>query len=463
MFNSDIYSVRRKKLCKAVKQGIILLPGNCEVGYNYKGNTYRFRQDSTFSYFFGADVPDLTGIIDAESGEDYLFGDNIEIEDIIWMGNLPGIHDMAANAGVKTSLPKSAVHSFLLKARSLNRTIHYLPPYRGETILQLQEWLGMSKSELLNNSSVELTRAVIDIRSVKEKIEIEEIEKMIEVAYDMHTSVMKLARAGIKELELAGIIEGIALSRGNGVSFPVILSMHGEILHNHSHNAFLENGRLLVTDAGAESELLYASDITRTVPVGGRFSNIQKEIYQIVLDANIETIKLTHPDKTYLDIHLAAAKVIASGLKDAGLMKGNTDDAVSAGAHALFFPHGLGHLMGMDVHDLEGLGEDNAGYDNFIKRSNQFGLAYLRFGKKPLPGYVLTDEPGIYFIPPLIDLWHKENKFNEFINYDKLEKFRNFGGIRIEDDILVTDNGCRVLGKPIPKTIDEIENIMNFQ
>jgi Xaa-Pro aminopeptidase len=298
------------------------------------------------------------------------------------------------------------------------------------------------------------------MRSIKDNQEIAQIEEMIGVAFDMHTTVMKLAKPGTSEHELAGIIEGIALSKGNGISFPVILSMNGETLHNHNHGNILQKGRLLLTDAGSESELLYASDITRTIPIGGIFSQCQKEVYQIVLDANIETIRLTNPGVPFINIHLAAAKIIVSGLKNLGLMKGNIDDAIQNGAHALFFPHGLGHLLGMDVHDMEGLGEDNTGYDNNFKRSDQFGLSYLRFAKKPKPGFVLTDEPGIYFIPPLIDLWQKEKKFIDFINYDKVQKFRDFGGIRIEDDILVTENGCRVLGKPIPKTVSEIEKIM---
>jgi Xaa-Pro aminopeptidase len=324
----------------------------------------------------------------------------------------------------------------------------------------LAEVFKMHPDKVIQGVSEELIHAVISLRAVKAKAEIEEIERMVDVARTMHITAMRMARPGMLEREIAGTIEGIAKASGNGVSFPVILSMQGETLHNHAHHQYLEKGRLMLVDAGAESELLYASDITRTMPVGGKFSSIQRDIYNIVLAANLNTIAHTNPNTLYCDMHREASKIIASGLKDLGLMKGNIDDAVAEGAHALFFPHGLGHMMGMDVHDMEGLGENNVGYDQTIQRSSQFGLAYLRFARKPKPGYVLTTEPGIYFIPALIDLWRKDKKLTEFLNYDKIEKYKGFGGIRIEDDLLVTEDGCRLLGTPIPKTIDEIEAIM---
>lgn len=461
MFPIHIYSNRRKKLIQQISSGLILIPGNAETPYNYRSNTYHFRQDSTFSYFYGLDTPNLTGIIDADSGEELLFGENIDIEDIIWMGNLPSLEERASKVGISKILPLKAISQYLNKAKSAKRAIHYLPPYRGESMIQLSTLLDVPIAELHKHTSQELIKAVIDLRLIKDDHEIAEIEKMVEVAYRMHTYVMKAAKPGIVEKEIARAIEGIALSYGNGISFPVILSMNGETLHNHYHGNILQSGRLLITDAGAESELLYASDITRTVPVGGKFSPIQKDIYEIVLAANLKTLEITNPNTLYLDVHLAAARIITDGLKSIGLMKGNTDDAVAAGAHALFLPHGLGHALGMDVHDLEGFGENNVGYDETISRSNQFGLAYLRFAKKPKPGCVLTDEPGIYFIPELIDLWKGERKFTEFINYDKVQTYKGFGGIRIEDDILVTPNGCRLLGKPIPKTVEEIEALMN--
>ena len=277
----------------------------------------------------------------------------------------------------------------------------------------------------------------------------------------MHTTSMKMAMPGVIEQEIAGRIEGISLSGGGPVSFPIILSVHGETLHNHHHNNILELGQIMVTDGGSETLLNYASDITRTVPVGGKFNQKQKEIYEIVLKANTEVIKNSKPDIFYRDMHFLAAKTIAGGLKDLGLMKGNIDDAVQQGAHALFMPHGLGHQMGLDVHDMEGYGENFVGYNDEIKRSEQFGLAFLRLAKKLKKGFVITDEPGIYFIPALIDLWKSQNKFTDFINYDKLEAYKTFGGIRIEDDLLITDASCRVLGKAIPKTVKEIEDTMN--
>jgi Xaa-Pro aminopeptidase len=301
---------------------------------------------------------------------------------------------------------------------------------------------------------------VVALRSVKEKLEVEEISRAVDITREMHTTAMKMAHPGIFEREIAGRIEGIALSHGTSVSFPIILSVDGQTLHNHYHGNLLEAGRMMVTDAGAETVNHYAGDITRTVPVGGKFNRRQKEIYEIVLEAENGSIEQIRPGIPYRDIHLGAARIIAEGLKNLGLMKGGVDEAVEAGAHAMFFPHGLGHMMGMDVHDMEGLGEDNVGYSDTVKRSKQFGTAYLRLGKELEAGYVLTVEPGIYFIPALIDKWRSEGKFTEFINYDKVENYKDFGGIRIEDDVLVTPDGYRILGKPIPKTISEIEEIM---
>jgi Xaa-Pro aminopeptidase len=460
VFSTSLYIERRKALRSKVSSGVILIAGNNEAPYNYRGNTYPFRQDSTFSYFFGLNTPGLAGIIDVEEDTEILFGDDIDIEDIIWMGNLPDIKERATHSGITKTLPVKEIIRVIKRAQSLKRKIHFLPPYRGENINQLEYLLGIPKTALQKAVSAELIKAVIDLRSVKDKFEIAEIENMVDIAYQMHTCVMKMAKPGILEKEIAGKIEGIAISLSKGCSFPIILTMNGQTLHSHLQGDTLQKGKLLLTDAGAESELLYASDITRTVPVGGKFSPIQKDIYSVVLAANLRAIELVNPETTYRDVHLAAAKVIASGLKELGLMKGNVDDAVEAGAHALFFPHGLGHALGMDVHDLEGLGEDNVGYDSTVRRSKQFGLEYLRFAKNPKPGSVLTVEPGIYFIPELIDLWRSGKKFTDYIDYVTVETYKGFGGIRIEDDIVVTSNGCRLLGKPIPKMIEEIETMM---
>jgi Xaa-Pro aminopeptidase len=460
MFTKQEYQSRRDTLKQKISDGIIFFPGNKEIPYNYRSNTFRFRQDSTFSYFFGLNGPDLAAIIDIEENREIIFGDNIGIEDIIWMGFLPSIEERAARSGVGECQSLEKCNDYIKVAHQKGRKIHFLPPYHDSIKQMLTSVLGITGDALTRMASVPLIQAVIEQRSIKAQCEIEEIENMVGVARLMHITAMRMANPGILEREIAGTIEGIALSGGNGVSFPVILSMNGETLHNHAHHQVLEKGRLVLVDAGSESDTLYASDITRTAPVGGKFTSKQKDIYNIVLAANLNTIANTSPQVYYKEIHLQAASIIASGLKDLGLMKGNIEGAVAEGAHALFFPHGLGHMLGMDVHDMEGLGENYVGYDNTVQRSDQFGLAYLRFAKKPKPGYVLTDEPGIYFIPALIDLWRKEKKFAEFLNYDKIEEYKGFGGIRIEDDMLVTETGCRVLGEHIPKTVEEIESIM---
>ncbi|NPA67330.1 MAG: aminopeptidase P family protein [Chlorobi bacterium] len=461
MFSKEIYTTRRENLRKQLSGGLILLPGNSDVPFNYPANIYTFRQDSSFLYFFGIKNPDFAGIIDADSGEDFLFGNDLDIDDIIWTGEQPSVKELADKCGVKQTYNFSAVYDFISKAISEGRKIHYLPAYRAQTKLLLEKLLGIPAGEVNDNTSEELIKAVVKLRSVKEPVEIKEIEKALDTAYLMHTTSMKSAVPGVKEQEIYGKIEGIALSYGGPVSFPVILSVNGQILHNHHHENILKAGQLMITDAGAETEMHYCSDITRTTPVGGKFSLKQKEIYETVLKANTEVIKKSKPGVFYKDMHLLSAKIIAEGLKSVGLMKGDIDDAVEKGAHALFYPHGLGHMMGLDVHDMEGLGEDYVGYDDTVKRSKLFGTAFLRMARKLEPGFVVTVEPGIYFIPALIDIWKKENKFTEFINYDKLEEYRNFGGIRIEDDILITENGCKVLGKPIPKTVEEIENLMS--
>ena len=460
MFSKEIYIRRREDLKKQISGGLILIPGNSDVPFNYTANIYTFRQDSSILYFFGINQPNVIGVIDVDSGEEYLFGNDVDIDDIIWMGELPTMKDFALKNGVKNTAPLSKVDEFIEKTLKQGRKIHYLPVYRAQTKLQLETLLGIPANEVNNHASENLIKAVVKLRSVKDKYEIEDIEKAVGTAYDMHTTAMKMAMPGMTEQEIFGKMEGIALSNGGPVSFPVILSVNGQILHNHHHHNTLKAGQLLVADAGAETSMHYCSDITRTSPVGGKFSSKQKDIYEAVLDANLEVIKNSKPGILYKDMHLLSAKIIAERLKSVGLMKGNIDDAVSQGAHALFYPHGLGHMMGLDVHDMEGLGENFVGYDSKIKRSEQFGLAFLRMGRKLEPGFVITVEPGIYFIPALIDIWKKEKKHTDFINYDKVEEYRGFGGIRIEDDILITEAGCRVLGKPIPKTVKEIEDLM---
>lgn len=463
MFDAKVYTDRRNRLRKQIGDGIILLPGNPEASFNYPANTYHFRQDSNFLYFFGIDHPDMNGVIDLDENNDYIFGNDVDLDDIIWMGPQPSIQDQAARVGVKNTAPLKALVDFVNEAKAKGRKIHFVPPYRGETYKQLEDLVGIPYAEVRNNVSEELIKGIVALRSVKDEFEIAEIEKAVDIAYEMHTTSMRMAMPGVVEREIAGTIEGISLGLGGPVSFPIILSIHGETLHNHNHGNVLKEGRMMVTDAGAETTMHYASDITRTVPVGGKFNQRQREIYEIVLEANMKTIEATKPGITNRELHLMAAKVIASGLKNLGLMKGDVDEAVAAGAHAMFFPHGLGHMMGLDVHDMEGLGENYVGYDDEIKRSDQFGTAFLRLGRRHQPGFVFTIEPGIYFIPALIDQWRNEKKFKEYINFEKAEPYKDFGGIRIEDDILVTDHGYRVLGTPIPKTVSDIEETMSFE
>lgn len=459
-FPKEIYWQRRKMLRAELGEGLILIPGNEESSMNYPANYYHFRQDSTFLYFFGINRPGFFGLCDVEQEKDILYGNDFGIDDIIWMGEQPSVRELAATVAVESTGSLESLGTFLKQALQKGRKVHILPPYRGDHVITLAGLTGLDHSQVQDLVSQALIDAVVKLRSVKDVHEIAEMEKAVDVAAIMHTTAMKMAYPGNYERELAGAIEGIALAHGGPVSFPVILSMDGQTLHNHYHGNELVEGRMVVCDAGAESAMCYASDITRTFPVGGKFSAQQKDIYNIVLKANTETIKASLPGRTYREVHLMAAKIIAGGLKELGIMKGDLDEAVAAGAHALFFPHGLGHMLGLDVHDMEGLRENNVGYNQEVKRADQFGLAYLRLGRKLEPGFVVTNEPGCYFIPALIDQWKAEKKLEQFINYDQVELYRGFGGVRIEDDVLITDEGSRVLGTPIPKTVDEVEDTM---
>ena len=460
MFKKEIYSSRRNKLKNKISSGVALFLGNMESPMNYLDNTYHYRQDSSFLYFFGLDFPGLAGVIDFDSGEELIFGNDVDIDAIIWMGPQVTIRENAAKAGVLKTAPLAKLNDFLSGAIQQGRKIHILPPYRGENKIWLEQLLGISALRVNEYASVELIKAVVDLRSVKEPEEIEEIKKACTTGYEMHVAVMKLAKPGVREQQIAGTIEGIAASGGGMISFPIILSQNGETLHNHDHSQILKEGRLLLTDAGAESLLHYASDFTRTVPVGGKFSTKQREIYEIVLAANNKAAELTKPGVTYKSVHLAASEVIAEGLKALGLMKGDIKEAVAAGAHALFFPHGLGHMMGLDVHDMEDLGQIYVGYDDEIRPSTQFGIAALRLGRHLQPGFVVTNEPGIYFIPALIDQWQRDKTNAGFINFDKVNEYRGFGGIRLEDDLLVTETGSEILGKRVPVEPDEVEKIV---
>ncbi len=457
MFEAKIYTERRKKLKEKVSEGVILLLGNIDSPMNYLDNTFHFRQDSSFLYFFGLDFQQLAGVIDVDTGEEILFGNDVDMEDIIWMGPQVAFKENAAKVGIQQSHPFNKLFDTISEAIKKGRKIHFLPPYRGENKLLLQELLGISANKQSEYASLELIKAVIALRSVKEDCEINELIKAANAGYEMHVAAMKMAKAGVWEQKIAGTIEGISLAHGSVPSFPIILSQNGETLHNHDHSNILEEGRLMLVDAGAESTMKYASDFTRTSPVGGKFSQKQREIYEIVLAANNRATELAKPGTTYLSVHLEAAEVIASGLKALGLMKGDVKEAVKAGAHALFFPHGLGHMMGLDVHDMEDLGQIYVGYDDEIRPVNQFGTAYLRLGRRLEKGFVITNEPGIYFIPALIDKWKAEKINTDFINFEKVDQYRGFGGIRLEDDLLITANGSELIGKRIPITPEEVE------
>jgi Xaa-Pro aminopeptidase len=458
--NTQIYIERRKILTNSVASGVIIIFGNKLQPRNYPSNILPFRQDSNFLYYTGIDLPDLVCFIDCESNQEFLFGNDPTIEDTVWSGQKPKLNVLAGEAGIQNCFPFKDLSKYLRKAREKGRTIHYLPPYPPDRQLLLSELLHTSPEKLRSGVSVELIQSVVNQRSQKSGEEVGEIEWALEnVTAPMHIMAMKMAIPGQHESHIAGEMLNFAQRHNVSPAYPAICSIQGEILHNESYLNMLSEGKLLLIDARAESPKHYASDITRTIPVGGKFSPAQRDIYELVLSTQEDAIRRIRPGVLFRDIHLEAARIIARGMKDLGFMKGNIDDAVNAGAHALFFPHGLGHMMGLDVHDMEDLGEDYVGYDKTVKRSKQFGTTYLRLARKLDPGFVITVEPGIYFISALIDLWANGKKFRNYIDYSRIQKYRDFGGIRIEDNILVTASGNRVLGPRIPKTCTEIEEL----
>lgn len=452
MFSAATYQARRAALARQMGDGLILLPGNTHAPMNYRGNPYPFRQDSTFLYYCGLNIPGLVLLIDAGSGESMLFGHEWTMEDIIWIGRQATLKSQAAAAGILNVQAPEALDAYLRKGQ-----VHYLPPYRGENILRLSRWLNRPSEELAGGVSAALIEAVVAQRSVKSEEEIAEMVWAVELTGRMHVAVMRQAEEGMLESDLASLVAGMCEAEQVMPAYGIILSTQGQILHNHHHGLELQSGQLVLGDFGAASPMQYAGDITRTFPVDRFFTDQQKAIYEIVLDAEESAIQACRPGVRYRDVHLHAAQVIANGLISLGLMKGHPEEAVAAGAHALFFPHGLGHMIGLDVHDMEDLGENYVGYGQEIQRSDQFGLAYLRMARTLQPGFTLTVEPGIYFIPELIDQWRGEKRHEAFINYTALEDYRHFGGVRIEDNILITEESRVVLGEPIPKTVEEIE------
>lgn len=461
LFDKAIYTARRNRLKQQVKSGLILLFGNNESPSNYPSNVYKFRQDSSFLYFYGQHREGLVGVIDVDNDKEYLIGNDIDIEDIVWCGFVDSVADLAAQSGVENSAPMSRLSDLVNEARNKGQKVHFLPLYRHDLMIQLMDLTGIHPSRQREQASLELIKAVIDQRAVKTQGEIEEIERACAIGYEMHTTAMRLCRPGVTEQSIAGRISGIASSKGCMVSFPTILSMHGEIMHGNPSPRPLEAGRLMLCDAGAETNENYCSDNTRTTPISGVFTQRQREIYSIVEACHDHAIELARPGMKWWDVHMGVARLMTERLKELGLMKGDTDEAVRNGAHAMFFPHGLGHMMGMDVHDMEGLGQQYVGFDDEVRPSDQFGTNCLRCGRRLQEGWVMTDEPGIYFIPALIDDWKNKGINKDFINFDRVETYKDFGGIRIESDILITKDGCRVLGKEhIPYHIDEVEEFL---
>ena len=457
MFKKETYIQRRNRLQKDLGSGLVIFLGNNYVGMNYAANTYPFRQDSNFLYFFGLDKAGMAASIDIDNNEAILYGHNATIDDIVWEGQVPSMSALAEKCGMEKTAAPQELERTIQQAKEKGQQIHFLPPYRHDNMIRLANMLDISVEQLKTKASVDLIKAVAAQRSIKTAEEIAEMEDAVNITGQMHVAVMRGARAGVKEAELAGLAQSIAYGKGMGLAYPVILSKDGQTLHNHYHGNILQEGQLVLGDFGAQNRMYYAGDITRTMPVSGHFTQKQKEIYEIVLKAEVDSIKACKAGVKYKDIHLGAAEIIATGLKNLGLMKGNPAEAVQAGAHALFFPHGLGHHIGLDVHDMEDLGENHIGYDEETSRSEQFGTKYLRLGKELQSGNVITVEPGIYFIPELIDKWSQEKQHTDFINYEALESYKDFGGIRIEDNILIEENGSKILGEAIPKSVEELE------
>jgi Xaa-Pro aminopeptidase len=459
MFSKETYIRRRAELKRLVGSGIILLPGNNESPMNYPANTYSpMRQDSTFLYYFGQHRDGLFGVIDVDNDEEWLFGDDIDVEDIVWMGFTPSVADLAAEVGITKTAPMKQLQEIVNRKSANGKSLHFLPPYRHDIKIQLMDLLGIHPNEQKEKASVTLIKAVVKMRNVKELQEIEAIERACDVGYEMHTTAQRLIRPGVTERYVAGQVDGIARSLSQGNAFPTIFSQHGEIMHGSPSDALMEDGRLVICDAGCDLND-YSSDHTRTMPVGGKFTTKQREIYSIVEECHDHVLNVARAGVKYMDVHFAVCRLMTERLKELGLMKGDVDEAVRAGAHAMFFPHGLGHALGMDVHDMEGLGQIYVGFDDETRPNlEQFGTNCLRMGRRLEPDFVVTDEPGIYFIPALIDKWKAEKHCADFLCFDKIESYKDFGGIRIEDDLLIMEESCRFLGtKRIPYHVYDLE------
>jgi Xaa-Pro aminopeptidase len=458
MFPAETYVERRARLQAQISSGVLLFLGNDESPMNYAANTFHFRQDSTFLYYFGIDQPGYAAIVDVEEGRTTVFADDLTLDDIVWTGVLPTVAELAARGGVTDTRPAAALDAQVEDAVARGRRVHVLPPYRPENKLKLFRLLGTHPDRQHESASLELIRAVVEMRAVKSTNEVAEIERAVDTTIAMHLAAMRMVRTGMVEAEVAARVTEIALAAGGQLSFPVIATIHGETLHNHFHGNTLASGDLFLLDAGAETAMHYAGDLTSTFPVDSTFTPRQREVYEVVLAAHLAAVGACRPGVRFRDVHRVSCRTLAAGLKDLGLMKGDLDDAVEQGAHAVFFQCGTGHMLGLDVHDMEDLGEVWVGYEGEPK-STQFGLKSLRLARELRPGFVFTVEPGLYFIPELARRWKAEGKFTDFIDYDALESYLGFGGIRIEENVVVTEQGCRILGSWRPRTIAEVETV----
>ena len=456
MFSKETYIARRAKLKQSVGSGLLLFIGNDESGMNYTDNTYHYRQDSTFLYFFGLSYAGLAAVIDIDNDREIIFGDELTIDAIVWMGVQPTLHEKCQAAGITEVRPFKEIEAYLKAAQHKSQPVHYLPTYRAEHQVKLLHWLNVYPGT--EKPSVPFIQGVVNQRNYKSAEEIVEIEKACVVTADMHIAAMRAVRSGVRESEIAAIVAAEAYKHDYQLSFPIIATINGQTLHNHDHSHIIKPGDMLLLDAGAETEMGYSGDMSSTIPADGKFTTRQKEIYDIQVDSHLAAVEALKPGVPFVEVYELSCRVIMEGLKELGFVKGDPAEAVKAGAHAMFMPCGLGHMMGLDVHDMENLGEVYVGYDGQPK-STQFGRKSLRLGRKLEAGFVLTIEPGIYFIPELMDLWKKDNKFAEFINYDKLFTYKDFGGIRNEEDYLITETGARLLGKKIPLHASEVEAI----
>jgi Xaa-Pro aminopeptidase len=462
MFPVTTYINRRKVLKQAVNKGLLLFLGNGESPMNYADNTYDFRQDSTFLYYFGNDYAGLSAVIDIDENREIIFGDELTMDDIVWMGQQPTIREKCAQAGISETLPAGALKKYLQDAAAKCREIHFLPPYRAEHQLKLLDWLGIAPAAQAEAASLSFVKAVVNQRNYKSDEEVEQIEEAVAISAKMHRKAIAMARPGMKESEIAAAMNEIAMRYGGRLSFPTIATINGQTLHNHYHGHTLTSGRLMLIDAGAENAMHYAGDLSSTFPVDKKFTGQQKTVYQIRYDMHRAAVAALQPGIAFKDVHFIAAKILVEGFKCIGLMKGDATEAVMAGAHALFFVHGLGHMMGLDVHDMENLGEKWVGYAG-EPRSTQFGLKSLRLARTLEPGFVHTIEPGVYFIPELIDQWKAKKQLEQFINYEAVEKYKDFGGIRNEEDYLITAAGARRLGPALPLSVEEMEEARQWQ